>query len=141
MEVAAEVEQWLAKYLGSQFPAIDRDDILGSLRYAGEDADELLDAFAQEFSVDMSDFNPWHHYVADEPPIFRRFRPVSDSGQSLEDLPISLTDLANAAQTGKWAVDYTGRELRYHNPMFSLPGLILIGVAIVLLLGFLRTLV
>ena len=141
MDVAAEVEQWLAGYLGRQLTATDPNDILGSLRYEGDDADELMEAFAQQFSVDMADFNPWHHYVADEPPHFRRFRSVSETGQPLDDLPISLTDLVEAAQVGKWMVDYSGRELRYHNPIFSLPGLVLVGMVTVLLLGFLRTLV
>jgi hypothetical protein len=141
MDVAAEVEQWLVGYLGHQFAATDPNDILGSLRYEGDDADEFMEAFAQQFSVDMADFNPWHHYVADEPPNFRRFRPVSETGQPLEDLPISLTHLVKSAQAGKWTVDYTGRDLRYHNPIFSPPGLVLVGMVTVLLLGFLRTLV
>jgi hypothetical protein len=115
MDHRVAVQKWLSGYLGRSASAIDSEDILGSLGIEGDDADELLEAFATQFKVDMSALNPWHHYNADEPPNFRRYRAYSTEGNVLSDLQVSVADLASAAASGRWMKDYSGRELRRSN--------------------------
>jgi hypothetical protein len=113
MDHQAEVQRWLDGYLGRFAKAVDADDILGSLRYAGDDAHELIEEFATQFKVDMATFNPWHHYDADEPPMYMRYRAYSSAEKELPDLAITVADLAAAAASGRWMMDYSDRELRY----------------------------
>jgi Protein of unknown function (DUF1493) len=119
MDKRAEVQRWLEGYLGRQAKTISSEDVLGSLGYEGDDANEFIGEFATQFQVDMSAFNPWHHFDADEPPFFRRYRPYSADGKALPCLPISASDLETAAVSGRWGTDYSDRELRFS----SSPGL------------------
>jgi hypothetical protein len=134
MDHRAEVERWLRVYLGGVADKVDPEDVLGSIGWEGDDADELMVAFAARFSVDMAGFNPWHHYTADEPPYFRRYQPVAPDGRALRDLPISMSDLADSVSSGRWRMDYAGRELQHRSPLRRL--LIVMGTIVVLLLAF-----
>jgi hypothetical protein len=132
-----EVQRWTAEYFGTQFSKVDPDDILGSIRCEGDDADEFLKAFAIRFGIDMSQFNPWHHYDADEPPLYRRYRPVTAEGEPLSDLPIGFRELEAAAEVGHWNVSYGGRELRHYNLLWRLVGLFGVVLATAVLLAVL----
>jgi hypothetical protein len=127
MDRRAEVDAWLAAYVNLPSVRIDPDDIIGSLTYAGDDAHEVMQDFARVFSVDMSAFNPWHHYDADEPPGWARYRPVGPDGKPLPLLPIGLDDLTQAADAGRWQVSYQGRTLRHVSPLRRLLWVILFG--------------
>jgi hypothetical protein len=113
MDKRAEVEAWLKDFIALPQARIDHADILGSLRYAGDDAHEVMEAFMNTFKVDMSAFDPWQHYDADEPPNWRRYRPYASDGHELPLLPITLTDLTIAAEVGRWTASYAGREVRF----------------------------
>ena len=128
MDHQAEVQHWLEDYLGALAKHIDAADVLGSLRFTGDDATELLAAFAARFDVDMSGFDAWQHFDADEPPMHRRFRPHSADGRALSDLPISVADFAQGAEMGCWALRYDGRTIRYHPPRGF--GLVLTAIAL-----------
>jgi hypothetical protein len=112
MDCRAEVQRWLDSYLGPLASTVRSEDILGSIGSDGDDANEIMEEFAKRFEVDMASFNPWHHFNADEPPFFRRYRPHSADGIVLPILPITISDLAAAAESGKWMKSYSGRELR-----------------------------
>jgi hypothetical protein len=128
MNKRAEVEAWLKTYVSLPKVTIDPADILGSLRYAGDDADEMIEAFMDAFKVDMSSFDPWQHYDADEPPIWHRYRPYSADGKELHLLPISFADLTAAAENGRWQMDYKGREVRHAWPKRALAGKLVFGI-------------
>ena len=119
MDRQAEVLEWLQEYLGKALPQYDPGDVLGSLRYEGDDANELIEGFAERFAVDLLAFNPWYHYNANEPPNFRRYRPYDLEGVPLRDIPISVANLESAAESGRWMLDYTKIELRYFSPLSS----------------------
>ena len=113
MDKRAEVEAWLLEFIQLPNVNVDLSDILGSVRYAGDDAHEMMRGFAKRFGVDMSDFDPWQHYDADEPPNWQRYRPYSLDGKELPLLPITVVDLTHAANLGRWTPDYSGREVRF----------------------------
>jgi Protein of unknown function (DUF1493) len=112
MDHRAEVQHWLDGCSARMATTINAEDILGSLAYAGDDGHEFMEEFAAQFKVDLSAFNPWHHYDADEPPMYRRYLPYSTAGKELPDLAITVADLAAAAASGRWMMDYSDRELR-----------------------------
>ncbi len=130
MDYRGEVARWLESYLGPDFASVDPSDLLGSLGYEGDDADELLSAFAERFEVDLTTLNPWYHYDADEPPYFRRYRPVSLDGQKLDDLPIALDDLARSAELRTWSMVYADRTLVYRRPVIFVVGAIVFAILI-----------
>ncbi len=83
--------------------------------------------YAKVFDVDMAAFNPWHHYDADDPPGWARYRSVGPNGNALPLMPISLDDLVQAAQTGSWHVSYTDHSLRHVSPSWRFLWFILFG--------------
>jgi Protein of unknown function (DUF1493) len=135
MDHRTEVQRWLDGYLGRVAKAVDADDVLGSLRYAGDDADDLIYGFAAQFKVDMATFSPWHHYDADEPPIYRRYQPYSAEGKELPDLPIAVSDLAAAAASGRWMIEYSDRQLRYNSPIGRHLRYVAVVIAILLIIA------
>lgn len=114
----AEILAWLRPLL-LRSDAFSPDDIFGSLRYAGDDGDALMTDFADRFGVDLSAFNPWLYYIADEPPGRRRWHAVDPvSGEELPLFPVSLRDLIAAAASGTWNKAHAPHRFE-KNPRFS----------------------
>jgi len=76
--------------------------LLHDMGLDGDDADEFLQAFAREFSVDMDRF-PFQRYFGTEIDAGIRWctrKLFGDRG--VEKLPLTLQDLAVAARAGRW---------------------------------------
>ena len=84
-------------------------DIAGELGITGDDFFELMDAFAKEFNVDMAEFLWYFHTREEGTNLGSTFFPSPD--QRVERIPISLDNLVNMAQSGKWSVDYPAHKL------------------------------
>lgn len=98
----AEILAWLQPWFPRR-AKLDPDDILGSLGYAGDDAHELMQGFCDRFGVDPGGVEPWLYYLADEPPVYRRWHAVDpETGAELPFFPISEQDLVAAAKAGVW---------------------------------------
>lgn len=90
----------------------EQSDLLGAFGLEGEDANEFLEKFALKFDVDLSSLRCEFHYIADEPPGFRRVLPVDQLGKVIPFAPIRLEQLFDAAETGRWAYAYPEHRLR-----------------------------
>ncbi|VDC23646.1 DUF1493 family protein [Pseudogemmobacter humi] len=98
----AEVLAWLQPHI-SRGAEPDPGDILGSLRCDGDNASELFEDFAERFGVDLRNFEPWLYYIADEPPVRRRWHAVDpETGAELPLFPITVQDFVTAAGAGVW---------------------------------------
>ena len=108
------VREWVHTWWGPNPPIrIVDSDLFGPGRIEGDDADEFLGAFSQEFDVDLSGLKPWFHYCADEPPsAIHRVIPVDLQGRQLGLLPVSLSDLADAAVSKRWNFTYPAHQLK-----------------------------
>ena len=77
----------------------------------GDDADEFLKAFADHFKVDMTGFRDYFHYNANEPPYYRTCFPVDASGKVIPDIPITISQLVRAAESGIWDMEYPAHRV------------------------------
>ncbi|MGB3277928.1 MAG: DUF1493 family protein [Pseudorhodobacter sp.] len=87
-------------------------DIFGSSGMEGDGADEFLETFAEEFTVNLDEFRYYFHYIGDEPPTSRRVFPVGSDGKEIPFWPITLDQLVAAAQAGRWQLSYPTHEIR-----------------------------
>ena len=86
-------------------------DLLRATGMDGEDANAFFDAFARKYSVNMNDFLWFFHYTADEPPYWRRVKPVGRDGRAFPMLPITPRLLADAANERRWPLEYPTHRL------------------------------
>ncbi|MES2435002.1 MAG: DUF1493 family protein [Pseudomonadota bacterium] len=112
MDLAEKILRLAAEHSGRRPEQVDRADIFGAGKLAGDDADEFLDAFIQTYGVDFTGFRDYLHYDGNEPPgWFRTSWGVGTDGKRLAIVPISLTDLVRAAKSGKWQMEYPAHRL------------------------------
>lgn len=99
------MEQTICRFIESEL-AIEPNSCTPSTRLfddlgvTGVDAGDLMEAFAKQFHVDLSDFD-FHRYFRDEPSWadhWRDFRGIKLS--PLE--PLAVSELVRAAESGKW---------------------------------------
>ncbi len=79
-------------------------DVVDDLRIYGDDVWELVETFAEEFSVEMGGFR-WCHHSGPEGcnPLWLLFPPW---WARKKHVPIRLGDLVESARRGVWAVQY-----------------------------------
>jgi hypothetical protein len=65
------------------------------LGVSGDDGDDLIKAFAEKFSVDISEFNSAIHFGTEGFPIFSLFKPIRIEKN------LKVTDLIDAIKTGR----------------------------------------
>lgn len=125
-DVEAFVEDWFAGVR-----KLEMTDILDSTGCDGDDAWEFFEAFAKEFDVDLDGFPAYMRFVIDEPPNFRRVRPVDLDGRTVPFLPVTLDMLVEAVDAGRWAAHYPTHQLRVsriHHVILG--GLLLLAVTV-----------
>lgn len=109
-------------------------DLLRATGMEGDAANAFFDAYAEEFSVDMADFLWFFHYDADEPPFYRRVRPIGGTGRAFGLIPITPRLLADAANEGRWPLEYPEHRIRVsHWPlviMFLLLGILVLAITV-----------
>jgi len=92
----------------ADYCSLDVDDLrpatslFADLRIDGDDAAEFMQAFSNRFGVDISEFN-FSRYFGSEAgfnPVVSLFR--SMLGRTYRFTPITIADLAKAAESKKW---------------------------------------
>jgi len=119
-----------AEYSGGKSNGSERDDLLGAFGMSGDDANEFLEAYADKYGVDMSEFRWEFHYIADEPPYRRRVFPLDKDGKVIPFMPVTLPQLVRAAGAGRWRFDYPEHTLR---TIWVLRSLLVLAVALMML--------
>lgn len=115
-------------------------DILAGLDLDGDAALGLMEAFAAEFGVDLTGYEPRFHH-RDEARVLRPGWPFAAPHLFGVRLPIGVSTLILAAQTGRWPVRYpvltTVRSRQWLNVPLILIGLPLLVAVVVGLVRFL----
>lgn len=112
MDRADQIRAMAAAYSGKTPDSIDPANLFGPGRIEGDDADEFWQEFSETFAVDLTDLRHYLHYNGNEPPIWRTALGVDAAGRRLPDIPIGLTDLVAAANSGRWSIPYPAHRLR-----------------------------
>lgn len=112
MGLSEEIVALAQEFTGLKKACAGEDDVLGTFGLEGDDADEFLEAYAQQFGVDISDFVYYFHYLGDEPPMGRRVLPVDESGREIPWVPVTLNHLIDAASSKKWQMKYPNHTIR-----------------------------
>jgi len=105
-----------AEFSGTKPNGTEQSDLLGAFGLDGADATEFLEAYLEQFNVDLSDLRYDFHYDANEPPHGRRLVPVGCDGNVIPCVPITLTQLVAAAEQGSWQFDYPDYTWRTARP-------------------------
>ena len=108
----ADIVDFAQSFSGRSQGCGDHEDLLATLAFDGDDASAFIEGFAEKYSVDMSAFLWFFHYNADEPPNFRRLRPVDREGKTFEDIPLTPRLLADAANLGHWPLEYPVHKMQ-----------------------------
>lgn len=102
-EVRAAIEDLIRRHSGcTELPPPDAD-LLDAINIDGDDASELMEAFAVRFHVDLSGYRWFYHHGPEGFPLFGRFW-----GRAFEvrRIPITIALLEQAAALGRWPVEY-----------------------------------
>jgi hypothetical protein len=97
------VARLVAKSVGVPFEKITPgSDIESDLHTTGDDADELVEQFAQEFGVDISGMDFYRHFSPEvwipfHASLFRRRR-----GYEMCSVPVTVQMLVDAARASRW---------------------------------------
>lgn len=115
---------------------LDPANLFGPGRLEGDDGDEFLLAFAEAFDVDVHDFRSYMHYDADEPPGNRRLIAYGEDGAGIPLIPVSIADLVDAADAGRWNMTYPVHRLRisWRRRLIRLGYGVLLGATLLILL-------
>ncbi|MDJ0614076.1 MAG: DUF1493 family protein [Rhizobiaceae bacterium] len=107
------------------------EDVFEQMSAAGEDCDDVLFKFTDEFEIDMSDFLFYFHYENEFATLL--------SNRSLGYIPITIELLVKAAQEKKWPVEYPDHKPPdwRRNPMLFYPVMILAIVVVIFAANFL----
>lgn len=108
----ADIVDLAREYSFAHLTCGDDQDLLRAAGMEGEAANAFFDAFALKYAVNMNDFLWFFHYAADEPPYWRRVKPVGRDGRAFPMLPITPRLLADAANEKRWPLEYPSHRLR-----------------------------
>ena len=108
---SSDICSFLQSELRLARPARPEDTLLADLGVDGMDAVELLDAFAQTFHVDMTEFQIDDYFSPEKPigivSLFIMFRRLcgANPGAAAELKPLKVRHLVDAAAQGRWPVN------------------------------------
>lgn len=103
-----EIRNFLEDYSGVY--ADDPDiDIFSEMGIVGDDFHEMIDAFSQEYGVDMSNYL-WYFHTDEEGQNFGGlfFKPPH---RRVERIPVTPQTLAKFIETKRWEIDYPKHSL------------------------------
>ncbi len=102
---AQDIVLFIEARFGKRLTALQQADVLGALDLDGAEAVTFTQAFAQEFKVEMAGYEPAFHHR--DPGRAGRFGwPLAVPMLFGVRLPIAVSTLARAAQTGHWPLRY-----------------------------------
>ncbi|MDR7123281.1 hypothetical protein J2X53_000087 [Pseudorhodobacter sp. 4114] len=113
---------------GRRLSAVQEADVLAALDLDGDAASGFMDAFATGFGVDLSGYAPAFHH-RDEGRVLRPGWPIAPPHLFGVRLPVSVSTLTLAAQTGRWPVIYPVLPPAPSRQWLNVP-LILIGLPV-----------
>ena len=116
MGLFEDVADHLDGYFGGAARRMDPHNLFGPGRLEGDDAHDYLDAFSARFGIDLTGFQDYLHFDADEPPIHRRVWGVTPDGIRMDYIRIGLSDLVRAAEAGRWDMTYPAVSVRFGLP-------------------------
>lgn len=96
---------FIEKHAGRSPDVLEEADVLHALRLDGDAAREFIDAFAKEFRVDMAGYEPAFHHL-DAAKLLRPSWPLPAPHLYGVRLPLSVSTLLQAAQSGRWPLRY-----------------------------------
>lgn len=99
----------LLKEHGAAFIPDHSDDLFAALEMSDAAVLDLMDAFAQRFTVDMTRYLPALHVAQDTA---NRNAAYLSTGQLVPRLPITIDDLTEAAKTGAWQYRYPDHSVK-----------------------------
>ncbi|MCU0901485.1 MAG: hypothetical protein MUC82_13460 [Cypionkella sp.] len=134
----ADILAFVERVSGRRLTRLHEADVLAALDIDGEAARAFIEAFAKEFSVDLTGYEPRFHH-RDETRRLRPGWPLPAKPLFGVRLPLGVTVLTKAAQSGRWPVVYPVLGPKPSRHWLNVP-LILIGLPVlaILLLGLLR---
>lgn len=102
---AQDIVLFIETRFGKRLTPVQQADVLAALDLDGTEAEGFAQAFAQEFKVEMAGYEPaFHHRDAGRAGRFGW--PVPVPHLFGVRLPIAVSTLALAAQTGRWPLRY-----------------------------------
>ncbi len=114
-----DVSAFLAEQLSLDATTIEPDEsLVDDLGVDGDDFDYLMEALAQQFSVDMSGYRWYFHHLGEPSPAVLFFRRHL-SRNRIDVTPRTLLEAANA---GRWLLEYPphkGPPRRIHLSILS----------------------
>jgi hypothetical protein len=99
-----DLKDWIIQMVTERLPDRSHEISLESrlfhdLGITGDDADELLTDYVDAFQVDMTGFKFTDYFTSEPPSMFEKW-----SKQNSPRPPITVGDLVEIAQRGKWVV-------------------------------------
>ncbi|TGD44693.1 hypothetical protein EEB11_03725 [Pseudotabrizicola sediminis] len=108
-------------------------DVLAALDADGDTATAFMDSFAAAFGVDLTGYEPRFHH-RDAASILRPGWPFAPPHLFGVRLPVAVSTLAQAAQSGRWPVIYPVLTVAPSRQWLNVP-LILIGLPVLAAAG------
>jgi len=90
---------------------LDDTDINGELRIEGDDFDELMKSYSEQFKVDMSDYWWYFHHEEEGFQISLGRLLFKPPNLRVERIPVTPTMLADFANKGKWDINYPAHKI------------------------------
>lgn len=90
---------------------MDDTDINGELRIEGDDFDELMKSYSEQFKVDMSDYWWYFHHEEEGFQISLGRLLFKPPNLRVERIPVTPTMLADFANKGKWDINYPAHKI------------------------------
>ncbi|EBA15066.1 hypothetical protein RSK20926_04262 [Roseobacter sp. SK209-2-6] len=116
-----EILDFAVAFSGGKQRSTWQSDLPGAFAMDGADVTEFLEAFADQFEVDLSPLRWEFHYNADEPPGRRRVLPLDPAGKVIPYDPITLEMLERAVLAGRWTYEYPEHNIKELPFRFELP--------------------
>ncbi|MFN3844472.1 MAG: hypothetical protein ACK4RZ_01455 [Paracoccaceae bacterium] len=129
---------FIERRCGKRLDALDQADVLTALDLDGDKALVFLSDFGNEFNVDLTGYEArMHHH--DEAKVLRPGWPITAPYLFGVRLPIAVSTLLTAAQTGRWPMVYPVLTVVTSHQWLNVP-LIVVGlpVLVTLLVGAAR---
>lgn len=134
-----DIVQFIEREWRHRLTPLEEADVLTALDLDGDKARDFIDRFSRAFQVDMTGYEPAFHHL-DKTGV-RPGWPLPVRPLFGVRLPIAVSILVRAAQTGRWPVNYPVLDPARSRHWLNAP-LILIGLPIlaILVLALIRLL-
>ncbi|MFN4155917.1 MAG: hypothetical protein ACK4HF_14795 [Paracoccaceae bacterium] len=117
---------FIERRTGRRLTALQQADVLTALDLDGKAAQDFMQAFAAEFAVNLTGYEPRFHH-REEARVLRPGWPFAPPHLFGVRLPVAVGTLAQAAQTGRWPMIYPVLTVAPSRQWLNVP-LILIGL-------------